>query len=710
MSNMADRLSGVFASRATSFLPAVCSGRSPPLPAVPAHSTVAANRGASLRVNVTSAHAKRVRTFRAAALALVWLITAMPLAQAQIDLQLLEEQAIQAAAERVAPSVVAIETVGGLERLGQVLLGTGPTTGLVVSSDGYIVSSAFNFVSKPASILVSLPDGTRLPARLVATDYNRMLVLLKVEVQQPLPTPTAVPEGEIQVGQWAIAMGRTYEGNQPNIAVGIVSATQRIWGKAVQTDAKVSPANYGGPLVDIRGRVLGVLVPLSPTHSGEMAGVEWYDSGIGFAVPLVQVLDVVPRLQRGEDLHPGIMGISLSTERLHTSPAVIAACVPNSPAYRAGLRPGDRIIEVDGRPIDRQVEFLNEVHRRYAGDVLKLVAQRGAERIECQVELVRNIAPYQRPFLGILPRRVARGTASGVTIRYVYPESPAARAGLQVGDRLVLLEDKPLADADDLALQLSSFEVGRRVRLAAERGAAVLQRELVLASEPEAIPPELPPARDALPLPQARPDVGAVALKIPEFQQDCLLYVPENYDPRFGYGIVLWLHGPEGFQQEALLTRWKQVCAEHDQILVAPRALDQAQWGRSDLEFVRKVLNEVGSRYTIDPQRVTAHGHQTGGAMAFVLAFSLRETIRGVAAVDASLPVPPPENDPLQRLTILLTTARQSRYAGQIEAAISALRERKYPVSVIDQGEQGRYLSNEEFAQLVRWLESLDKI
>lgn len=651
-----------------------------------------------------------MRISLAAALALWWLSTAPRHGRAQADLELLEEQAIQAAAERVAPSVVSIETVGGLERLGPLLLGTGPTTGLIVSSDGYIVSSAFNFVSKPASILVLLADGTRLPARLVATDHNRMLVLLKVETQQPLPTAEAVPEGEIQVGQWAIAMGRTFERGQPNISVGIVSATQRIWGKAVQTDAKVSPANYGGPLVDIRGRVLGVLVPLSPTHSGEMAGVEWYDSGIGFAVPLSQVLEVVPRLQQGQDLYPGVMGISLSTERLHSSPPVIAACVPNSPAYKAGLRPGDRIIEVDGRPIERQVQLLNEVHRRYAGDLLKLVALRGEERHEFQVELVREIAPYQRPFLGVLPRRVARDAASGVAIRYVYPDSPAAGAGLQPGDRLVLFEGQPVADADELALRLSSFEVGSRVRLAVERGTNVLQLELLLAAEPDAIPPELPPARDALPPPAERPDLGAITLKIPEFQQDCLLLVPDNYDPRFRYGIVVWLHGPGGFQEEALLARWQRACAQQDLILAAPRALDPAQWGRADLEFVRKVLDELHKRYPVDPQRVAVHGHETGGAMAFVLAFNLRDIVRAVAAVDAPLPLPPPENDPLKRLSVLLTTARASRYAGQIEAAVTALRQRKFPVTVIDQGEQGRYLSDDEFAQLLRWLDSLDKI
>ena len=117
-----------------------------------------------------------------------------------------------------------------------------------------------------------------------------MLVLLKVEAEPKLPVPESVPSAEMRVGQWALAVGRTFEASRPNVSVGIVSALGRIWGKAIQTDAKISPNNYGGPLVDISGRVLGVLVPMSPDGSGEMAGVEWYDSGIGFAIPLEGVL------------------------------------------------------------------------------------------------------------------------------------------------------------------------------------------------------------------------------------------------------------------------------------------------------------------------------------------------------------------------------------------------------------------------------------
>ena len=260
------------------------------------------------------------------ALAVCCLFAAERTQAADTDAQ--EEAALVAAVDRVAPAVVRIETVGGLEQVGRLLLGAGPTTGLVVDPDGYIVSSAFNFVNRPTSILVRLPEGVRKPARLVATDHSRMLVLLKIEVEKPLPVCEIVPRREMRVGQWAVALGRTFESDRPNMAVGIVSALDRVWGKAIQTDAAVSPNNYGGPLVDIRGRVLGVLVPLSPMTADEMAGLEWYDSGIGFAIPIEHIQKTLPRLKTGEDLYPGRVGVSLKGPNLYTGEPIIAACRP----------------------------------------------------------------------------------------------------------------------------------------------------------------------------------------------------------------------------------------------------------------------------------------------------------------------------------------------------------------------------------------------
>ena len=105
------------------------------------------------------------------------------------DIGQLEEQALKAAVDRVAPSVVRIETVGGLLRDGRLVFSSGPTTGLIVSADGHIISSAAAFARKPTSILVQLPSGRRTTAKLIATDHSRKLVLLKVEAEEKLPVP-----------------------------------------------------------------------------------------------------------------------------------------------------------------------------------------------------------------------------------------------------------------------------------------------------------------------------------------------------------------------------------------------------------------------------------------------------------------------------------------------------------------------------------------
>ncbi len=176
------------------------------------------------RKNGTPLFGPTLRVLVAAVLTAALVLLADRAAVASDDLSTLEEKAFRAAVDRVAPSVVRIETIGGLERIGRVLFGTGPTTGVVVAPDGYVVSSAFNFIHRPASILIQLPDGTRRPAKLVATDHNRMIALLKFDAKEQLPVPEVMPEAEAKVGQWAIAVGRAFEVNQPNMAVGVVSA------------------------------------------------------------------------------------------------------------------------------------------------------------------------------------------------------------------------------------------------------------------------------------------------------------------------------------------------------------------------------------------------------------------------------------------------------------------------------------------------------
>src|SRR5690606_23272656 len=103
----------------------------------------------------------------------------------------------------------------------------GPTTGVIVSEDGYIISSSFNFVSKPSSIVVRMPDGRPAAAKVVATDHSKMLTLLKIDAKDLTPVQAA-PKESIQVGQWSLALGRTYDNALPSVSVGIVSAKDRI--------------------------------------------------------------------------------------------------------------------------------------------------------------------------------------------------------------------------------------------------------------------------------------------------------------------------------------------------------------------------------------------------------------------------------------------------------------------------------------------------
>lgn len=636
----------------------------------------------------------------------------LSVAAADDDLALSEEEAIQAAALRVAPSIVSIETVGGIERVDQVLLGTGPTTGLVVSPDGYIITSSFSFAQKPASALVILADGTRLPGEVVATDHSRLLVLLKIDAGRPLPVPEPVDESEIRVGWWSIAVGKGFDIEQPNLSVGIVSAVDRVGGKAIQTDAKISPTNYGGPLVDIRGRVLGVLSPLSPTKGSELSGVEWYDSGIGFAVPLAHINRILPRLKEGHDLKPGLMGVNLQGGDIYANPAVVAACRPKSPAYNAGLKPQDTIIGLDSRTIARQSQLLDQIGSHYAGDRVKLTVRRGDEELIRELELVDHLDPYQRAFLGVLPARSSAAESTGVVIRYVYPDSPAAKLGLRPDDAITGLAGKPVAKREDLVEVLGGLEVGQTTAIEVRREGETLRNDVTLQAEPETVPEELPAvASDEELFDGKRPATGKFAVKVAEFKNEALAYVPADYDPRGSYALLVWLPSPgESVKDDDLLAGWQARCDRSGLILLAPKPADAAKWQKDDIEFVRKSLEQLRSTYQIDPLRVVAAGGELGGAVAYNVAFELREAIRGVVALQAPLISPPPDNDPVYRLDFYLTTAPKAKFAKQTEGAIKHLRERKYAVTAHEQAGAAAELSDGEAAELLRWIDSLDKM
>ncbi|HID76974.1 MAG TPA: PDZ domain-containing protein [Planctomycetaceae bacterium] len=640
------------------------------------------------------------------------------------SLEWLEQEAFRRAVERIAPSVVRIETIGGMERVEGLLFGTGPTTGLVVGADGYIASAAFNFLNRPSSILVQLPDGTRRPAELVATDHSRMLVLLKIDPPEPLAVPEFTPPDEIQVGAWAIAVGRAFEIGQPNVAVGILSAVNRIWGKALQTDTAVSPNNYGGPLIDIHGRVLGLLVPLSPQADNEVAGVEWYDSGIGFAIPGFELQRIVERLKGGKDLHPGLAGFHFGRENIYIAPPVVVGVRPNSPAYKAGLEPGDRIVRVDDRSVARAAEVKEAVSRRYAGQTLSLVIERGEQRRECQIELAARLEPYEHPFLGILPVRSRpkpgqpQQSEAGVAVRYVWPDSPAAKAGMNAGDRIVGLGGGAVKDAASLRESVNQRSPGDQVEVRLRRGDRQLQVAVTLGRLPEEppggpLPPAWPAGGDRQQR-EAEPAAGGAtdfqSLKIPEFENDAWLYAPPQAGPPVSYGLVVWLPQPGAVDRRQLLQQWRLHCRRDHLLLLVVQSASTDRWLPREAELVRRLLDQVTATHAVDPTRVVLGGCGAGGSLAFLTAVRNRDVVRAVVLVDSPMAGVAPENEPPYRLAFYVAKTKKTAVLDRVDAAVARLRRMKYPVCVRILGQAPRELNVEEMAELARWIDSLDRI
>jgi serine protease Do len=695
------------------------------------------------------------------------------------DLDELQEKAIKAAVRKIAPCVVQIETQGGTElvttpgprMLGApagIRLGAGPTTGLIVHADGYVISSAFNFANKPQSILVAVPGHKeRYVAEIIANDQTRMLTLLKlIGVNGKLPLPVAVPKSDLRIGQTALAVGRTLTGPNrpmPSVSVGIISALNRIWGKAIQTDAKVSPTNYGGPLIDLCGRVQGVLVPASPRAEGETAGFEWYDSGIGFAVPLEDINRVLPKMLKGTakevvTLRRGLLGVTMQQKQgqdEHSMPAAIATISPASAAEKRGLKPGDTIKEIDGKPIDTQARLRQILGPKYEGETVALKIQRGKEEIKIDVKLEGAVASFPQPFLGILPMR--DDPEPGVEVRFVYPDSPAEKAGIKAGDRVMKigrevppapLRLQPVAGRDQLMDMLDAAVPGLELSFEVKRGESKKTETLKIKLD---VMPETVPSKNQLPKDSSvkkaliRPkgvgpqpkgaskkeekkepkkddkkaETGFLKRTTAAADHTYWIYVPENYDPNIAHAVLVWLHPPGKNKEkdfDVFSQSWQFFCEDYHIILICPVAeSERGGWTQSEAEFVQEAVRTVSDNYTVDRRRIIAHGMDQGGEMAFALGFRSRGMFRGVATTGAALSGNPRDKVANQPLSFFLVVGDKDPLRDAVKETKTKLLDKKYPVIFREIQNLGRQyidgqLGIDTLEELARWIDSLDRL
>ena len=599
---------------------------------------------------------------------------------------LAEERAWQAAVARVESAVVRIEplALSALTTAGEVRAGQGPSTGLVVAP-GRVLTTGFAIPEDVADAIIVLADGGRRAGRVRGRDRSRGMVLLAVEDLPVAPPLEPAPRADLEPGQWAIAVGRGWSATQASVATGIVSATHRAWGKAIQTDAAVSPLNYGGPLIDISGRVIGVLAPLPADTAGMADGTELYDAGIGFAVPLEDLLAVLPRLDRGESLAPGILGIGYRGRDAINGTPLIATVQPGSPAARAGFEPGDRLVAIDGRPVTRIADARHAISPRYAGDTLTVEVERTmaggsqASRVTLEATLAEKLPPWRRAILGLAAAGGQPPPDGGITIGWVLPDGPADQAGLRPGDAMITIQHgsipvTPLAGPETLAGMLAGMSPGERVQIGYRRDAVESTVGLVTAAPPDEVPAAGLPAPAAGDDPLAGPlDAGRVVrLEAAELAEPTVAVLPPGTEP---VGLLIWLSPPHGRVAESEAAEWKAAAVRHGVAVILPGSAEPATWSRSDIPTVLRSIAALNGQRRVDPARIGVAGAGAGAACAWLVAERLGPAVSGVALIESGLPrlATVAEAAPEREWWVLLGPGRTGEATLQFEADRSQL-------------------------------------
>ena len=307
--------------------------------------------------------------------------------------------------DRLAPGVVTVISLFGDAGtpLGSQQGGLG--SGFVLDGDGYIGTNAHvvtngGALSKAKQVFVDFADGNRVPARIIGTDPNADVALLKVDPKGLSLTPLQLGElASLRVGDPVAAIGSPF-GEEQSLSVGVISALDRNIasltdfgiGDAIQTDAAINRGNSGGPLLDAHGRVIGINAQIK-TDSGEGAGV-------GFAVPVDAVKRSLEMLREDGSAEYGYLGVS--TQELYPqladrlgldvdTGALVSEVVKDSPAEDAGLTAGDR-----------QIEFQGQDGIAVDGDVIVSVNGNDLTHTSDLADLISEFTPGEKVKLGVL--------------------------------------------------------------------------------------------------------------------------------------------------------------------------------------------------------------------------------------------------------------------------------------------------------------------
>lgn len=278
-------------------------------------------------------------------------------------------------------------------------------SGFIISADGYIVTNE-HVVNRATEIVVTLPNGKKYNAQLVASDYISDIALLKINARESLPYAILGDSDDLIIGEWAIAIGNPFglfDMGQPSVSQGIISATDRDFGRQndsrvykdmIQTDAAINAGNSGGPLVNSLGEVIGINAFI---YSGSESNAT--NIGLGFAIPINRAKKIISELRQYGGVNRRFW-TGLEVENLNYSLArylglnstkgvIISNIESRSPAARAQLQVGDVIVGIDDHDIQNTRDIWRVIEDTDAkgGDVLMLKVIRKGKYLKVPLEL-----------------------------------------------------------------------------------------------------------------------------------------------------------------------------------------------------------------------------------------------------------------------------------------------------------------------------------
>ncbi|WP_205525857.1 trypsin-like peptidase domain-containing protein [Pyxidicoccus trucidator] len=386
----------------------------------------------------------------------------------------------------VEAGVVNITTVALRESgLGGMKKATG--SGFVLTPDGLVVTNN-HVVAGARQIAVRLSDGREFPAEVVGRDASTDVALLRLSGAGlgNLPAVYLGDSDRLEVGDWVLAIGNPF-GLDHSVAHGMISAKERVLGVGqfddfIQTDALINPGNSGGPLFNMKGEVVGVTTAI--ISQGQ---------GIGFAVPINLVKDLLPNLRENGKLERGWLGVVINDDggNGERRAPVVKDVYKESPAATAGIRPGDRLVAVNGRTIGSYLQLLRKVALLAPGTEARLTLMREGVTKEVTVRLI--VRPAQEATEGLLQRSSSEEDVglvlrdltpevaaplgvqawSGALVSTVTPSSPAAEAGVRAGDVVTEVNRRRVKDAAGVRAALAKGSAGASILLRVQRGDAL---------------------------------------------------------------------------------------------------------------------------------------------------------------------------------------------------------------------------------------------